>query len=376
MEYLRNLGISCANTAVIGNAIHTPQMKIISSLFLILTTFMLTAQTSDLQVLFKNHKDGYNVFRIPTVIVTKSGKVLAFCEGRKSLFDNGDIDLVMKTSIDNGKTWSSLKVVWDNDNNTCGNPTPVFDKVTGDVIIVATLNNDKVFVLRSPDEGNNWETPLDITSSVKLPDWKWYATGPVHAIQLEQSAFKNRLVVPCNHTVVGMNKHVSHAIYSDDSGKTWKLGGSVSNENTDECTVAELGDGKLLLNMRNSDRDLPNRKISMSNDGGFTWTTPSYDSTLIEPICQGSLLRYSFSPDILLFTNPKHKKKRKNLTLSISNDSGRTWPKEITIHAKKSAYNDIVVLSNGDILCLFETGKVLPYAGISTTIIKQSVIAE
>ena len=337
---------------------------------------MVKAQTSDLQDLFKNHKDGYNVFRIPTVIVAKSGKVLAFCEGRKSLFDNGDIDLVMKTSTDNGKTWSSLKVVWDNDNNTCGNPAPVFDKVTGDVIVVATLNNDKVFVLRSSDEGNNWETPLDITSSVKLPDWKWYATGPVHAIQLEQSAFKNRLVVPCNHTVAGIDKHVSHVIYSDDNCKTWHLGGSVSKENTDECTVAELANGNLLLNMRKSDRDLPNRKSSVSTDGCATWTTPIFDSILVEPICQGSLLRYSFSPDILLFSNPKHKRKRKNLTLSMSKDSGKTWTKQITIYAKKSAYNDIVVLNNGDILCLFETGRILPYSGIKSIIMKHSEVSK
>lgn len=351
-------------------------MKIFVSLFFILTTFCLTAQTSDLQDLFKNHKDGYNVFRIPAVVVTKSGKVLAFCEGRKSLFDHGDIDLVMKTSTDNGKSWSSLKVIWDNENNTCGNPTPVFDKVTGDVMVVATLNNDKVFVLRSTDDGDNWATPVDITSTVKLPDWKWYATGPVHAIQLEQSAFKHRLVVPCNHTVAGIDKHVSHVIYSDDNGKTWKLGGSVSTENTDECTVAELANGNLLLNMRNADRELPNRKISRSNNGGSTWTIPTYDSTLIEPICQGSLLRYSFAPDLLLFTNPKHKRKRKNLTLSISKDSGKTWTKQITIYAKKSAYNDIVVLNNGDILCLFETGKLLPYSGIKSIIIKQTAIAE
>jgi sialidase-1 len=352
-------------------------MKIISSLLLIFTTFILTAQASDLHYLFKNHKEGYNVFRIPTVIVTKSGKVLAFCEGRKSLFDNGDIDLVMKSSSDNGKTWSDIKVIWNNSNNTCGNPVPVIDKVTGDVIVVATLNNHNVFILRSKDEGNHWETPVDITSAVKLPDWKWYATGPVHAIQLEQSTFKNRLVVPCNHTFTGYDKHISHIIYSDDNGKTWRLGGSVSQENTDECTVVELRDGSLLLNMRTSKkRELPYRKICISEDGGSTWTIPCYDSSLVEPICQGSLLRYSFSPDILLFTNPKNKKKRKNLTLSISEDSGKTWTKQITICAKKSAYNDIVELNNGDILCLFEKGKILPYGGISTTIIKQSVIVE
>jgi sialidase-1 len=335
-----------------------------------------TAQNSNLQVLFKNHSDGYNVFRIPTAIIAKSGKILAFCEGRKSIMDNGNIDLVMKSSADNGKTWSNLTVIWDNGNNTCGNPAPVFDKVTGDVIIVATMNNDRVFVLRSPDEGNNWEKPIEITTSVKHESWKWYATGPVHAIQLEHSAYKNRLVVPCNHTIASIDKHVSHVIYSDDNGKTWQLGGSVLQEKTDECSVAELANGNLILNMRNNDRSLPCRKTSISSDGGIIWSTPVYDSTLIEPICQGSLMRYSFIPDILLFSNPKHKKKRKNLTLSISKDNGKTWVKQLTIYAKKSAYSDLVVLKNGDIFCLFETGKILPYGGISTTIIKQTAIKE
>ncbi len=350
--------------------------KIIISLFLILTTFMLTTKASDFEYLFKNHKDGYNVFRIPTVIVTKSGKILAFCEGRKSLFDNGDIELVMKTSTDRGKTWSCLEIVWDNGNMTCGNPSPVFDKVTGDVIVVATLNNDKVFVLRSRDEGNSWETPVEITSNVKLDNWKWYATGPVHAIQLEQPIYKNRLVVPCNHTVAGIDRHISHLIYSDDNGKTWQLGGSVSKDNTDECSVAELADGRLLLNMRSGDRDLANRKICLSNDGGSSWSIPVYDSTLIEPNCQGSLLRYSFMPDILLFSNPKHKKKRKNLSISISNDGGKTWTKQIGVFAKKSAYSDMIVLDNGNILCLFESGKILPYGGISVITIKQTRIME
>lgn len=351
-------------------------MKISTLLFLAVITLRLTAQTSGIHDLFKNHKDGYNVFRIPSVIVTGSGKVLAFCEGRKSLMDNGDIDLVMKSSADNGKTWSNLKVVWDNQNNTCGNPSPVFDKVSNSVILLATLNNEKVFALKSNNEGDSWEQPVDITASVKDDKWKWYATGPVHAIQLAQGVNNNRIVVPCNHTLTGVDRHISHVIYSDNSGLTWQRGGSVSAEKTDECTVAELTNGDLLLNMRNSDRLLPNRKTSISNDGGLNWTSPVFDSTLIEPVCQGSLLRYSFNPDILLFTNPKHKKKRKNLTLSISKDNGKTWARQLTIHTQKSAYSDMAVLTNGDLLCLFETGKLLPYGGVVSTIIKQKVITE
>ena len=349
-------------------------MKISLLLLFIVLSPRLSAQATAINSLFKNHREGYKMYRIPSVIKTGSGKLLAFCEGRKGLMDRGDIDLVMKSSEDNGNTWSSLKIIWDMGPNTCGNPSPVFDKVTGEVIVVASLNNDKVYVLRSKDEGGHWEQPRDITAAIKPGNWKWYATGPVHAIQLEQPTFKNRIVMPCNHTTLDNGQHVSHVIYSDDHGMSWQLGGSVPNPKTDECTVAELSGGALILNMRNNDRGLPHRKISMSSDGGVTWTGAVFDSTLIEPVCQGSLLRYSFTPDVLLFSNPWHKQKRKNLTLSISPDNGKSWAKQVTVFVGKSAYSDLVALNNGDVLCLFETGKLWPYAGISFKIIHRDRI--
>lgn len=332
--------------------------------FLLLYNANLIAQTPSLSYVFKNKKEGYNVYRIPAIIKTKSGKLVAFCEGRKNLFDGGNIDIVMKSSDDNGTTWSNLKVIWNDADNTCGNPSPVVDEATGNIILLGTLNNDKVFVLTSKDEGKTWDKPKDITKEVKPEDWKWYATGPVHAIQLQNASYKNRIIVPCNHTVKGIDKHTSHIIYSDDNGSSWKTGGSVVDNKTDECTVAELSDGNLLLNMRNNDKSTPNRKISYSKDGGLSWSAVVFDSTLIEPICQASLLRYSLNPDILLFVNPHHTKQRKQLTLFISYDEGKSWIDTSIIHKGKGAYNDIVVLKNGNTACLFETGKVLPYSGI------------
>lgn len=323
--------------------------------------------------LFKNNKDGYNVFRIPAIVKTKSGKLLAFCEGRKNLFDGGNIDLVMKSSNDNGNTWSAIKVIWNDGNNTCGNPSPVVDEQTGNIILLATLNNNKVYVLTSADEGESWKTPIDITNDVKPANWQWYATGPVHAIQMQSKAYPNRIVVPCNHTVKDSGKHITHVIYSDDAIH-WKLGGSVPTLQTDESTVAALNNGQLLINMRSNDRKLPNRKVSISSNGGVSWTTAIYDTTLIEPICQGALLRYTPEPSLLLFSNPKHTKRRKNLSLQISNDEGKSWHKQVSIHKGKSAYNDIVVLPNNDVLCIFETGKGLPYAGIAIKVIEASKI--
>lgn len=320
---------------------------------------------------FKNKQDGYGLFRIPVLIGLPTGKIIAFCEGRKNLKDNGNIDIVMKTSMDNGKTWSELTIVWDNGHNTCGNPAPVYDRETGDIVLVATMNNDKVFVLRSADEGESWTEATDITSSVKPDNWTWYAAGPVHALQMNNPKFEDRMVIPCNHKTKETDMHISHVIYSDDHGFTWQLGGSVSSEKTDECTVEENEDGQLLLNMRNNDRRLPNRKISFSNDGGLTWTKPKYDTMLMEPVCQGSLLKYAPQPGVLLFSNPSHPSKRQNLCISVSYDEGKTWSKKITVCPGKAAYSDMLILENGDVLCIFETGRILPYGGIFQAIISK-----
>src|SRR5687767_10054155 len=75
--------------------------------------------------------DGYHTYRIPSLLVTTKGTVVAFAEGRrKGTSDTGDIDLLMKRSDDGGKTWSKQSMVWDEGPNTCGNPCPVVDRFT------------------------------------------------------------------------------------------------------------------------------------------------------------------------------------------------------------------------------------------------------
>ena len=315
------------------------------------------------------------MYRIPTVITAINGTLLAFCEGRQSLFDLGDIDVVMKTSTDGGKTWSPLKVIWNDGKNTCGNPSAVIDIVSGDIVLLATLNNGQVMVMRSTDGGSHWTGPKDITNNVKPANWLWYATGPVHGIQLEHSRWRNRLVIACNHTINGATEHIAHIIYSDDGGYSWTPGGSVPCIKTDECTVAELSNGQLLLNMRNNDRVLPDRKISYSTDGGTSWSACVFDTALTEPVCQGALLSYKLIPHVILFSNPANKKARKQLTLSISYDEGKTWNKKLLLCKGPSAYSDLAVTNNGDVVCLYESGRYWPYGGIALLKIESSKIS-
>ena len=342
------------------------------------------SHTNELKYIFKSGSEGYNTFRIPSIITTDSGVVLAFAEGRKnSSSDSGDIDLVLKRSTDGGKTWGDLIVIRDDSTNVCGNPSPVIDRKTGKIFLLSTWNRGddteseiinmtsvdtrRVYVMNSIDEGLSWSKPIEITDKVKKPNWTWYATGPVHGIQIREGSKKGRMIIPCDHIEANTKKYYSHIIYSDDGGSSWNIGGATPQDQVNECSVAEIGKGKLILNMRNYDRTQMNRKISISNDYGESWGDIYDDKALVEPICQASILRYSFKGygrNDLLFINPADKNKRLNMTLRLSNDLGRTWKAEFLLHEGPSAYSDITKLRNGNVGCLFEAGKNSPYEGI------------
>src|SRR5581483_6161084 len=242
---------------------------------------------------------GYHTYRIPSLIVTAKGTLLAFAEGRKkSSSDTGDIDLVLRRSLDGGKTWQPMQVVWDDGPNTCGNPCPVVERSTGTIWLLMTHNLGQdteakiidgtskgtrtAWVTKSTDDGLTWAKPTEITRDVKKPEWTWYATGPGVGIQTKTG----RLVIPCDNKVAGTKARQSHVISSDDKGETWKLGG-VAGPNCNECQVVELKDGSLMLNIRTY-RANNLRLTATSTDGGLSWSKPVEDSALIEPVCQAS----------------------------------------------------------------------------------------
>ncbi len=318
--------------------------------------------------------DGYHSYRIPALIATKKGTLLAFCEGRKNgLSDTGAIDLLLKRSADGGKTWGKTQVVWSDEGNTCGNPCPVVERESGVIHLLMThnLGEDRqsaliagkakgartVWVTRSGDDGETWTKPAEITKAVSKPDWGWYATGPGVGIQTTTG----RLVIPCDNYVKGSKKRQSHVIYSDDKGRTWKLGGVVG-PHCNECQVAERADGVLVLNMRNY-RGTNRRAISLSKDGGETWSEPADDPALLEPVCQASLIRLPGEKGEMLFSNPASKK-RENMTVRLSRDGGKTWPASGVLYAGPSAYSCLVALPGGGAACLYERGKKGPYESI------------
>jgi len=354
-------------------------MNTTSTLWLVLLGTLLLAGSAacgenDLKQndVFISGKEGYHTFRIPALVVSKRGTLLAFCEARKtSSSDTGDIDLVLKRSFDNGVTWKPLQVVADFGTDTIGNPCPVVDRDTGVIWLPITKNigsdglgsitngtskeRRTVWMTSSTDEGGTWTKPIEITSAVADPKWTWYATGPGCGIQMKSG----RLVIPCDHRVLGSKERGSHIFYSDDHGQTWKLGGRVAPD-TNECQVVELNDGKLVLNMR-SYHGRNCRALSTSSDGGLTWSELTFDEALIEPICQASLIRHGKG---LLFANPAATSRVK-MTVRLSTDEGKTWSAAKVLHEGPSAYSCLAALPDGTIGCLYERGQKSAYERIT-----------
>ena len=332
--------------------------------------------------IYKGGEERYNCFRIPSLITTTRGTVLAFAEARKiNCGDAGDIDMVVKRSEDGGKTWSPLQVIWNDSTNTCGNPAPVVDEKTGNIILLSTWNlgadhekeiingsskdTRRVFVLRSTDDGRTWSKATEITKDVKKNNWAWYATGPGRGIQLSKGKHKGRLVIPSNHIIAKTKENYSHVIYSDDGGNTWKLGGVIRQEGVNESTVAELSSGRLLLNMRNAGKS-KYRQVAISKNAGKKWSAIYPDTVLIEPVCEANLIQYKFpgKKNLLVFSNPASTTSRTKMTVRISGDDGKTWPLKKLVYEGPSAYSCLTVLPNGSLGLFYEAGIQRPYEGI------------
>ncbi|APU14595.1 sialidase family protein [Actinoalloteichus fjordicus] len=353
--------------------------------------------------------EGYDTFRIPAIIRAPGGDLLAFAEGRRDGGgDSGDIDLVLKRSADDGATWSDLTVVGDNGPNTFGNPSPVVDPETGRVVLLSTHNGGdvteteirageveepdsrRVWVQHSEDDGRTWTEPREITEDVKLPGWRWYATGPVHAIALREGPHAGRLVVPANHsssppegsTDVGTEDkyYDAHLIYSDDGGLTWSIGALEPTPdgvvNGNESTVAELPGGRLYVNTRNQNGTAPgNRAAAYSSDGGASFDGPLQPvPAVIAPVVQGSLLQVQDGP--LLLAAPGSPNRRERLTVRSSADEGETWSDGAVLSEAPAAYSDLVALTADEVGVYYETGVDSTYETISFQRLSVSAAAQ
>jgi len=341
---------------------------------------------------FPANTNGIARYRIPGIVVTPKGTVLAYSEARRnSSSDWGEIEIHLRRSTDGGKTWEAGKHIAHHGTRmegnphkkkdggekeqTVNNPVAIVDRDTGAIEFLYCINYARCYAMRSTDDGLTWSTPVDVTATFepfrKHYDWKVIATGPGHGIQLKSG----RLVVPIWLAYGKEGDHAPSAaatIYSDDHGKTWIAGDlAVPNEgefgNPNETMLTELSDGRVMLVTRSVSK--PNRKIiTLSPNGAKGWSKPAFHDQLWEPICMASITAHPSQPGTLVYSNPHTLKlnadgketpagrgKRENLSIKLSRDDGKTWPVSKTLDAGSSAYSDLAVLTDGTVLCLWET---------------------
>lgn len=320
-------------------------------------------------LLFDSGADGYPRYRIPALMVAGDGALLAFCEGRKDGRGlTGNIDLVVRRSSDSGRTWGELEVVADGGPHTLGNPCPVLDRTTGTIWLLLTRSHGsdlereivagtsrertRVLLTSSTDHGRTWSPLRKVPGKVRRPEWTWYGTGPGTGLQLASG----RLLVPAYHVHQEDRIYRSHALYSDDHGKTWTAGEPVG-DHTSEAQVTQRADGTVVLNTRTvQGKEL--RTVAESTDGGATWGRARFEPQLYDPHCQACVfsvpLREKAARPLWLYSGPAGPGRR-NMTVRTSRDEGRTWGAGKLLQEGDSQYSSLALLPNGQVGCLYES---------------------
>jgi sialidase-1 len=292
--------------------------------------------------------DGIHSYRIPGLVTTPKGTLIAVYDIRKnsSVDLQDDVDVGMSRSTDGGDTWDPMEVIMDmgtygglpQDQNGVGDPTVLVDPSTGYIYVVALWAHGKpgeriwfssrqgmtpqetgqLVLTKSEDDGGTWSAPVNITTQLKDPSWNLFFNGPGMGITLKDGT----LVFPAQFKDADQMPH-STIVYSKDKGDTWKVG-TGAKSNTTEAQVVELTNGSLMLNMRDNRGGF--RSIAITENMGETWVEHSSSrSALVEPVCMASIIRHP-TDDLLLFSNPAVSDGRYNMTIKSSTDQGLSWP--------------------------------------------------
>ena len=373
-------------------------MKRLTLLLLALCSISLFAQQVEspgnfrIQPLFQAGTNGFFTYRIASMVATKEGTLLAFAAARRGQGGDWDpINIVMRRSTDQGKSWEDLKVVVADGDQPCDNAMPITDWETGEVHLLYQIDYARCFYMKSTDDGKSWSEPTEITSVIDqfkdIYPWVVQAPGPGHGIQLTNG----RLVVPFWLSNGGSSEHgpnhrghrpsIVVSVYSDDHGKTWQAGEVAVPDNDvsvipNETSLIQLADGRVMFNSRNESRNY-RRLITYSEDGATNWSTPVFHDAFFEPICFASMVRYSIQPrqskNRILFCNPDSRhdpwiakrpahprsarsRHRTNLTVRMSYDEGITWPVTKVLDPNIAGYSDMAVTPDGMIHVLYEGG--------------------
>lgn len=335
---------------------------------------------------FSPQEDGFRSIRIPSLVTTTKGTLLAFAEGRAADADQAQNKIILKRSTDGGRTWQAVQTIAADGAKALNNPCAVVDRSNGRILlmyqsypagisersgkILPGYEGDSVvrnWIITSDDDGTTWSKPRDVTRFTKREKVvTTIASGPGIGIQLTQGKHAGRILIPLNEGPFGQwNIYVA---YSDDGGATWQMGSNapgnflqgtktLTSSTVNEVQVVELSDGQVMLNARRW-AGKPVRKFTTSADAGESWSSIQDASELQDPSCMGSIIRYpareKSETSYLLYSGPNSTNQRKSGTIYLSKDDGKTWLVQRLLEPGTFAYSCLTVLPDGEIGCLYE----------------------
>ena len=312
---------------------------------------------------FSAGDDNVNSYRIPSLLTAKDGSLLVFCEARRESWqDKSRTDIVVKRSTDNGQTWSVMQDLTKGTTGAYMDPTPILDSSTGKVFLFTTFwpaddhlgANNRAILITSDDNGQSWSAPADVTASL-IPDGRYiYRFGPGAGLQMVGEKYSGRLILPAR--ISDTERKIAHdvAIFSDNHGETWTVGGNGDTDN--EFQIAESPNGVLVYNARVSGA----RMVAYSKDGGMTWSKAVKDPTLpgVSKGCQASVLgkgAHLYFSGIKGIPETPEYDERAGLTLYKSCNGGKTWNDSLLLYDKASGYSCMALLPDEQMAIIFET---------------------
>ncbi|MGO4213259.1 exo-alpha-sialidase [Terriglobus sp. 2YAB30_2] len=322
---------------------------------------------------------GYATYRVPGMVKTKRGTLLAYCGGRKDL-SKGDwspTDILLRRSTDGGHTWEPSRLIAGNGQDLTDNAVMIADNKADEVHLLYQKNYAKVFVRDSSDDGRTFSQEREITDVFDQfkseYDWNVVTPGVGHGIQLRNG----RLLVSIwmangKLNPDGTRAHAPAAVgtvYSDDRGRTWKRGALVARDSAEivspnETVAAQLADGKVMVNIRTGGSEHL-RAVATSDDGASGWSKPRFDPRLFDPTCDAGLLA-DVAEKRVYFSNPDSRdvsgaidrkwRARENLTVKVSEDDGQTWSHERVLDPGVTGYSDLAS-GKEELYVIYESGS-------------------